>query len=293
MIYKGQELEIIKNGLILKNPKDFKLDDIFLCGQCFRWEKNENENYTINAFGIVLNIFKDNKDIVFMNTNLMEFKDIWYVYFDLETDYGQIKRKLKKDDILKKAIDFAPGIRILKQDPWEALISFIVSTNNNIPRIKKIIEKLSNIYGEKIYYKKKIYYTFPRAKSLNESCLLEINECRAGYRCDYILKAANIISEKQIDLKDIYKMNTIKAASELKKIKGVGDKVADCVLLFAYSRMDVFPVDVWIKKVLCSLYNIKNISTTKIKDFKEKKFGKLAGYAQQYLFYYIRENKII
>ncbi len=265
----------------IKN-KDFDLIHTFECGQCFRWNMNEDKSYT----GVV----KDSLITVKSTDDCFEFDidDYEFInsYFNFNTNYSDIKKILtEKDAILAKAIPSGYGIRLLKQEPWEALVSFIISANNNIPRIKKIIENLCFYYGKKLKSGNNYYYTFPDADVLCSLSVEELDVIKSGFRAKYIIDAAKKVSDKTIDLNSIYSMDTKTAREYLKQIKGVGNKVADCVLLFAYQKYDVFPKDVWIKKVLNDLYGVdeKNFDF-----FVQKNFGSLAGFAQQYLFYYMR-----
>ena len=173
----------------------------------------------------------------------------------------------------------------MKQNPWEALVSFIISANNNIPRIKKIVESLCLNFGKKIEYNHQIFYSFPAADVIKELSLSQLDVIKSGFRAKYIIDAAQKVAGGIVDLDRVYAMDTQEAREYLKQIKGVGDKVADCVLLFAYQKYDVFPKDVWIKKVLNDLYGVdeKNFDS-----FVSEHFGDLAGFAQQYLFYYMR-----
>ena len=237
--------------------KDFDLIHTFECGQCFRWNKKE-DSY-IGVVGNSVISVKQNKDI---------------------------KNKLSQlDDVLPKAIPSGYGIRLLKQDPWEALVSFIISANNNIPRIKKIIESLCLNFGKKLLYKDVSYYTFPDAYTISVLTVEQLDVIKSGFRAKYIIDAAKKVVDGIVNLDLIYDMNTDEAREYLKQIKGVGNKVADCILLFAYQKYDVFPKDVWIKKVLNELYGV---CEKDFDNFVYKHFGNLAGFAQQYLFYYMR-----
>lgn len=261
---------------------DFDLIHTFECGQCFRWNKNNDGSYIGVVGNSVISVAQDNNDFIF------DCEDIKLIntYFDFDKNYTEIKNKLfLLDDVLPKAIPTGYGIRLLKQDPWEALVSFIISANNNIPRIKKIIESLCMNFGKEIRYKDNLYYSFPDAKTLSVLSVEQLNVIKSGFRAKYIIDAAKKVSDGIVALDSIYSMDTNEAREYLKQIKGVGNKVADCILLFAYQKYDVFPKDVWIKKVLNDLYGVdeKNFDL-----FVKEHFGELAGFAQQYLFYYMR-----
>ncbi len=265
--------------MIIKT-NSFELEDIFECGQCFRWNKNEDGSYTGIAFGRVLTLSKNGDEVVFSDD-----AEIWTEYFDLNTDYGEIKRILSKDEVTKKAIEKGQGIRILKQDFFETVISFIISQNNNIPRIKGIVEKLCEKYGREI---EKGCYAFPEKEVLAALNKEDLAFLKAGYRDSYIIDAARKLSQNEIDMEIIKNAPIEEARKEISKIKGVGPKVADCILLFGASRYEVFPTDVWMKRVLTNLYGFENLTPVQINAFAKEKYGSLAGFAQQYLFYSVR-----
>lgn len=268
---------------------DFIPKHIFECGQCFRFKKEADESYTIVAKGKVINVSKNDKNIILKNTTDEEFSDIWFDYFDLGTDYSVIKNSLSSDKHLKKSIGYGNGIRILNQDLWECILSFIISANNNIPRIQGIVEKLCERFGDKVDAFDNTYYTFPDAERLKNITKEDLAFLRAGYRDAYLIDAIKKVSDGEILLDKIAELSTIEAKTELLKIKGVGNKVADCILLFGNKRSETFPVDVWVKKSIGALYS-DEIGDMTIPQFADSKFGNLSGYAQQYLFYYMREN---
>lgn len=278
--------------IIVEGVKAFNLQHIFECGQCFRWEKEENGSYTGVVYGRVINIRNDGETIILSNTNMQDFHAIWKSYFDLERDYRAIQACLSKDESMKKAAAFGWGIRILNQDVWECLVSFIISSNNIIPRIQKIIKSLSERYGQPILFNGKTYYSFPRPEEVYQKNLEDLAFCKSGYRCKYILDAARKIVEGNINVGVLTALSTFEAREELMKIKGVGPKVADCVLLFSLQKYDVFPTDVWIRRIVAYLYFGHSITIKDVQKFAIERFGPLGGFAQQYLFYYARELKI-
>ena len=284
----------VENGLILEDVKDFDAGHIFECGQCFRWTKEEDGSYTGIAFGKVLNVRSDyEKGIVILdNTNLKDFKEIWFDYFDLGRDYGAIKKELAKDPVLDMAIKHGKGIRILKQEPWELLISYIISANNSIPMISRSVGLLSEMYGRKVQYKGRVYYAFPTPSELQEAGMEELSLCRAGFRCKYIYQAVRMVNMGDIRLEEISSMDIHKAREELMKIPGVGPKVADCIMLFSMQKYEAYPVDVWVKRVTEYFFLGRDVKMKEIRNFAEEKFGDLAGFAQEYLFYYARLQKI-
>lgn len=274
----------------LNNLSDFELVHIFECGQCFRWQKENDGSYTgVIKYGVV-NIKKDDDKVVISGSFDANDKEKICDYFDLNSDYASIKRKLElNDENMKKAIEYGYGIRILNQDSWEMLISFIISAANNIPRISKTIENISRAYGQKITWNEKDYYKFPTPKELSKATVEELRTLNLGFRDKYVYNATKMVCAGEVNLEEIEKMNYKEAKKELMKIQGVGEKVADCILLFSMRKREAFPVDTWIKKVMSQLYN-ESKDIKKISAFAESKFGEYGGIAQQYLFYYMRSN---
>lgn len=278
--------------IILNNLSDFELAHIFECGQCFRWHKNEDNSYTgVTYFGI-MRVQKEEDRLVidgeFLSDDEQTIQKQIVDYFDLNTDYSKIKEILEKNDQnMKLAIGFGYGIRILNQDPWEMLISYIISAANNIPRISNIIENISWAYGKKVTFEGENYYLFPTPAELSEATISDLRSLNLGFRDKYVYEATQLVLEGKINLKEIQKMEYGSAKRELMRISGVGEKVADCILLFSMKKKEAFPVDTWIKKVMSELYQ-ESQNVKKIALFAEEKFGKYGGIAQQYLFYYRR-----
>lgn len=281
---------------ILKNAKSFELKDIFDCGQCFRWNKESDESYTGVFKQNVINVKKQGQDVYFKGICSGDIKNVVTYYFDLERDYENIKKTLSKVDInMKTSIEYGKGIRILNQDLWETIISFIISANNNIPRIKGIIEKLSKTYGNEIIWNNNKYYTFPSVNQLKDVTTKQYRKLGLGFRDIRLYETTQMILNKEIDLEYLKEeKDTLKVREELLKLSGVGPKVADCILLFSeLKRFDVFPIDVWVRRVMNDLYikeeNEEKVSKKKIENLAKEKFGNLSGIAQQYLFYWRRE----
>ncbi len=272
---------------------DFDLKQTLECGQCFRYQKLDENSYIIVARERVLKIEQDNNFFTFY-TSEEEFHSIWEDYFDLKNDYKAIKNLLaEKDEYLKKAVEEKHGVRIIKQEPWETLISFILSQTKQIPHIMALVEALSKAYGEYLgSYMGKNYYSFPGFEKLQRVSEEEYRDLKTGFRAAYLFDAVKRANENLLDLEELRTKETGYIREELKKIKGVGDKIADCVLLFAYSRTEVFPTDVWIKRLMAHFYAIDESNTSLISKFAEEYLGELGGYAQQYLFYYGRDNKL-
>ncbi len=280
------------NNLIVTGLKDFNLKHIFECGQCFRFNEIEKNTYLGIAKGNALCISQDSDSITLYETTEEDFKNIWYEYFDLGRDYGEIKKRLSVDPIMKNAISYGDGIRILNQDLWETVISFIISASNNIPRIKGIIERFCTSFGREINYMGKTYYSFPDIGTIAKLSKEDLSVIRAGYRDKYIIDAAQKFQSGQINNSYIRSLTTPEAKKMLLTINGVGEKVCNCILLFGLQRVDSFPIDVWIKRIVEKLYFGEEQNIPTIAEFAKKHFGDIGGFAQQYLFFYARENKI-
>lgn len=263
-----------RESVYTTKAKDCLLDEIFDCGQCFRWDRNEDGSWSGVAFGHKLRAAMRGDTLALYGTDKAGFDAIWYDYFDLGRDYGEVKRRLSDDPVLAQAAEYSPGIRILRQEPWETLCSFIISQNNNIPRIKGIISRLCENFGEDIGGA----WSFPSAETIARLAPGDLKPLRCGFREKYILDAANKVASGQIDLTALADMPLDEARRTLETIKGVGPKVADCALLFGCGRIECFPVDVWIKRVLACFYP----------DGFPKKYLPWGGIAQQYLFNYAR-----
>ena len=268
----GEKLNIIK----IKGYKKFSLEDTFECGQCFRWNKEDSKYHGIVKSKDVFVYYKKDKLIIEGDKEGKE--DFWVKYFDLKMDYDNIREKLSTiDPFLKEASNFCPKIRILNQEPWEALCSFIISQNNNIPRIKGIIFRFCEAFGEKISENS---FSFPRPEVIARLKEGNLEYIRSGFRAKYIIDAAKKVTNKEIDLNALKNMPIQKARENLMEIKGVGPKVAECTLLYGLHRLEAFPLDVWMKRVMREHFPGKNSEI----------FGDYAGIAQQYLFHYIRSK---
>lgn len=278
--------------VILSDTSCFDLTHIFECGQCFRWNKTTDNEYLGIAFGKVLKISKENNGFRFKNTTVEEFNSVWKNYFDLDFDYLAVQKTLSCDAVLKETIKSGFGIRILRQELFETIISFIISQNNNIPRIKLIIERFCQEFGNKISLPDGIFYSFPSAESLAGVTLSDLAFLKAGFRDKYILDAINKINSGTINLSKLKTMDFDTAEQTLLEIKGVGKKVANCILLFSLHMVNAFPVDVWVKRVMSNYYFGGKEPGCDLYEFAKKKFSPYGGFAQQYLFYHARENKL-
>ncbi len=266
-----------KDKIYLKNAANFNLAQTLDCGQAFRWRQNENGVWSGIVADKCIELYEDNGDIIITGSTENDFKSLWKNYFDLDRDYENIIRAVSADKKVKAAAEFSSGIRILNQDPWEALCSFIISQNNNIPRIKGIIERLCENFGQKIVDR----YTFPSAEVLAPLSPDDLAPIRSGFRAKYIIDAATKVASGEILLENLKTTDFNTAREKLMTIKGVGPKVADCVLLFGLGHIEAFPQDVWIKRAMAQMFE-----------------GELpqcavpyAGIVQQYIFYYIRNNR--
>lgn len=279
----------------------FELKDIFECGQCFRWNREENGSYTGVTTKCVINVEKTKSKIVFdakpfSKMSDEDIKNYIIHYFDLDRDYSKLRKKIANvDDNLKVATKYGKGIRILNQELWETIISFIISANNNIPRIKGIIERMAEKYGKKISFNGKTYYSFPTPKELSKATVEDLRKLGLGFRDKRIFETTKLIASGEVVLKKLYKLNTSDARDKLLELQGVGPKVADCILLFSdLKRFDVFPIDVWVRRVMNELYihnkDENKVSKKEIEKIANEKFGDYKGLAQQYLFYWKREN---
>lgn len=264
--------------LVFENIYPFNLSQTLDCGQSFRWVENEDGSFTGVVKNIVANVSYNNGTLTIVSDSKLDDK-MWRNYFDLDLDYKKIKDDLSKmHPVLAEASAYAGGIRILNQEPFEALITFIISQNNNIGRIKGIVERLCENFGESI---DGVHYAFPTAERLAKLSPDDLAPIRAGFRHRYIIDAAQRVHSGEIDLEKLRDMDYLKAQKELMKITGVGVKVADCVLLYGLHRLESFPLDVWMKRALGVLFI----------GYKGDEFGLYGGIAQQYIFHYSRMHK--
>lgn len=265
------------NGIKISGVKDLDLGETLDCGQSFRWKRNDNGSFSGVAFNRAVTMDLIGTDLYIDNATMEDY-ELWYNYLDLQLDYGKIRNDISKlHPVLKEASAYAPGIRILRQDPWEALCTFIISQNNNIKRIKGIVERLCENFGEKLSEGE---YTFPTAEKLSKLSVDDLAPIRAGFRNKYIIDGAQKVNSGEVNLNICYDLPYDEARQELMKIKGVGTKVADCTLLFGFHRIEAFPLDVWMKRAMEKLFPTMS----------PKDFGEYAGIAQQYIFHYSRMN---
>ena len=253
----------------------------FECGQCFRWNADENGDYYGVSRGRAAKIVRED-DEVYIITTRKDYEAVWRDYLDMETDYESIRLGFDGGEYLRRCAEFGAGIRILRQERWEALCSFIISQCNNIPRIKGIVEKLCTAYGEPIEFEGRVFYSFPSAETIAALEPEELGHIRSGYRADYIVGAARAVAKGEIDLEALAAADCDTAMKGLLSLNGVGVKVANCALLFGLGHMEAFPIDVWMKRALKEHF---------APDFDPKTLGAYAGLAQQYIFYYARSGE--
>lgn len=270
--------EVTGNDIKISDIKCIDIELCLFCGQAFRWKKNDDGSFHGVVDGRVTDIMQGENGIVFRNTSEKDFNELWCDYFDLERDYESICKTLTQDENLRQATKEYYGIRILHQKPWEALCSFIISQNNNIPRIMGIIDRLCENFGEKTGEND---YSFPSYESLRNISTEDLAPLRAGFRSKYIVDAVQKLCSGEISLEKIKEMPIDEARQELMKIKGVGAKVAECTLLYGFARKEAFPVDVWVKKIMAEMYPEGLPECTK----------DIEGIAQQYLFHWRRNSE--
>ena len=266
--------------------KDFVPEHTFDCGQCFRWEKQDDGSYIGIANSQVARISAEGENVTIDGISLSEYESFWRKYLDADRNYSEIKKAVSINDTMIRSVEFGYGIRILKQDFFEALISFIISQRSSIPKIKSCIKKLCALYGEEIEFENTTYYSFPSPEKIAALPEEEIRALGVGYRAPYILKAAQAVAEGKICGANLEKADTKTARETLLTLYGVGDKVCDCVLLFSLGKYDLFPADVWIKRVMAEEFESGDAKTA-----GELTFGDYSGFAQQYLFYWRKHNR--
>ncbi len=270
-----------ENNLLISTDGCLNLDYTLDCGQSFRWEKSENI-WSCVAFGRIISAEQINENTIMLyNVTEEEFEKTWKSYFDLERDYVLITERFRSDEYLKKACDEYYGIRVLNQEPWEALCSFIISQNNNIPRIKGIIKRLCENFGEDLG---KGFFTFPSAEKISTLTVEDLAPLRSGFRAKYIIDAAKKVASGEVSFEKIFSSDIQFGRNELMKINGVGPKVAECCLLYGCKKAEAFPIDVWVKRIMAEMYP---------DGLSEASYPEI-GIAQQYLFHWRRniDNKL-
>ena len=282
---KMKELKIEVNYFNLKYTLE--------CGQCFRWTKEE-EYYIGIIKDRVIKIKQEDSYLYILSNKEEDLEKVVKEYFELSKDYESIENRISKvDEYVKKAVSNTSGLRNLNQDLFETIISYIISANNNIPRISKSVNEISKRYGKKIIFNEKEYYLFPTPEELKDVTIEEYRDCGVGFRDKYIFNTVKEINEGKFNLSELKDLSTELLREKLLSLMGIGPKVADCILLFSCGRQEVFPVDVWVERVMKKLYfKEANVSKKEILKYSIENFGSDAGIIQQHLFYNIRENLI-
>lgn len=272
---------------MLIHNDNFNIKQIADSGQCFRMNKVEEDKYSLIAYGRYLELVQKDEKTVEISCDETEFDQLWEEYFDLKYDYGYIVQSILQgeDNFLKEAVVYGSGIRIIKQEPFEAAISFIISQNKNIPAIKSCIEAICKRYGDRKDNEEGQgagYYSFPSPEILALATKEDLRELKTGYRDAYIISAAQAVVDGEVDFSYLMQSSYEDAVKTLKSIHGIGEKVANCISLYGLHHIEVFPIDVWIARVLSEIYN---------NDFHQEKYDGYAGIIQQYMFYYMRYLK--
>ena len=273
----------------IKLEKPFKLDDTVTCGQIFRFFKQPDDSYDIILKDRVINAYVDNDYLCVSSNNEDDLEKIVRNYFDLDNDYNVINDFLKeKDTKLIPAIDFSNGLMMIRQDPFQTVIEYIISANNGVIQIANSLNIIAKKYGKKVNFNDNEYYLFPNYKDLKNVSESDFRDCKVGFRDKYLKKIVDKLNNNDINLNDFYYLDTKDALDKLMENAGIGPKVASCILLFAYQKYDVFPIDTWVKKIMKKDYGIEG--EKKIREFAIKTYGKYSGIAIQYLFNYGRNK---
>lgn len=273
----------------MKIESDINLYDTLISGQAFRITKEEDNSFTVILSDRIINVKKEDNYLVVNSNKLDNLELVVRYYFDLDRDYNSINKTLSKNKLFINNINLCKGYKVLKQDSFEMYISYIISQNNNVKRISSTIDKLSKHYGEKVIFNNKEYYLFPKFNDIKDITLEELKELGLGFRDKYIINALNKLKIDNLFLEKLDFLPTEEALIELMSIKGIGLKVASCILMFGYSRFDTYPIDTWVKKYISENTNIKN-DIKSISKYMKEEFNSYSGIAIQYL-YHINRNK--
>ena len=274
---------------MLKIKNNFDLKATITCGQIFRFILEEDGSYTVIIKDRVINLKEDNDYIIVESSKEDNLKEIIYDYFDLDRNYEIIEKNiLKCDKKLEDALIFSRGLKMIHQDPFETIIAYIISQNNRVPSIANALNLISLNYGEKVIFKDKEYYLFPSVDKLKTLSTLDFRNCKVGFRDKYLYEIMRNIENNLLDIESIYNMNSEDSLKYLVSFKGIGNKVASCILLFAYQKFDVYPIDTWVKKFMKEDYNIEGEQN--IKKFTYDTYKEYSGLAIQYMFNYKRNK---
>ncbi len=273
----------------IKIEKAFKLNDTVTCGQIFRFFKQADESFDIILKDRVINVYMDDDFLCVSSNEENDLEAVVKNYFDLDNDYEMMNDFLiNQDHKLIDAISFSKGLTMIRQDPFETVIEYMISANNGVPQISVALNNIAEKYGKKVIFNNKEYHLFPTFKDLKELTQDDYRNCKVGFRDKYLKEIVDKLNNGEINLDEFYLLNTKDALDKLMENKGIGPKVASCILLFAYQKYDVFPIDTWVKKIMKNDYKIEG--EKKIKDFAVKTYGKYSAIAIQYLFNYSRNK---
>lgn len=275
--------------LEIKNIKNFNLDDTVTCGQIFRFEKENDNSYTIILKDRVINV-KYKKDTLYIESdNYNNLEQIIIKYFDLDRNYDLINKIIiKNDKDITEIVNSCKGLKMINSYPFETSISYIISANNSVPSIKKSVDKISEKFGKKVVFKDNIYYLFPTKEQLKNVTIEQYRECGVGFRDKYIYSFVEYVNKNSNYLEQFKSINGTDAFNILQQQKGIGPKVSSCILLFAYQKFDVFPIDTWVKKVMKDKYNI--VGEKNIRNKAKELYGDYSAIAIQYMFHYGRNK---
>ena len=269
--------------MIIKNIKNFDLDNTITCGQIFRYEKEEDNSFTVILSDRIINIKKDKNDLIVNSNNMNNLEEVVRNYFDLDRDYEKINNILLENDIeIKEIIDKSKGLKMIREPHFEVIISYILSSNNGVPQIKNALDNISKKYGKKVYFNNKEYYLFPSTEELKDCTVEELRRLKTGFRDKYIYEFVKKINNNEFSLDIINELDSKEAMKYLMENKGIGEKVASCILLFGYQRFDVFPIDTWVKKYMNDKYNLTTVK--EITNFTKEKYKDYSALAIQYMF---------
>ena len=274
---------------MIKIKNNFDLKSTITCGQIFRFEELD-EGFIVILDDRVIRLTEDENYIYIESSNYDNLEEIINDYFDLNRDYEKIICDISKlDNNIKPALEFSKGLKMIHQSPLITIIEYVISQNNRVPSIKKSLDLISEKYGEKIDFYDNDYYLFPSIDKLSKLSVEDFRECNVGFRDKYLYEIVKSINENKLDVDSIYNMDTDEALKYLMSFKGIGNKVASCILLFAYQKFDVYPIDTWVKKFMLDEYGIEG--ENKIKEYTKKTYKDYSGLTIQYMFNYKRNSK--
>lgn len=274
----------------IRIEKPFNLNDTITCGQIFGYSKQDDNSYDVILNDRVINVYQDSSYLYVTSNNETDLENKVRYYFDLDNDYDIIDNELiKLDDKIVSAVNYSKGLNMINQDPFETIIEYIISANNGVSQISNALNLISKNYGKKVMFNNKEYYLFPSYKALKDVTIEQYRNCKVGFRDKYLYEMVQKINNNLFNINAIYNINTAAALQYLMDNKGIGPKVASCILLFSYQRYDVFPIDTWVKKIMKERYNI--IGESNIRKYAKETYGKYCGIALQYLFNESRNKK--